>query len=203
MKPEGPRRPAGWGPWASGLGGRPAWAARAALLPSARQGWAAPRPPWPWRGRAAWAAFPSCSQWPSQQRQPQRWLRTRRSCPSPQPRARPAGHVRHPPRPSSSPAHPQPSAGAFGFSVTYRSSATRRGLGKCAQVAVVSSVPWSPGARWCLGFVAGSAQPHFSSSVIKTAIKIIPTVKVAVETSDRACSRRSINATFLPFPVQT
>lgn len=144
--------------------GRPACvgrAGRAALFPSARRGWAALRPPHPrlapksWRGRAAWAAYPNCSWRPSRRRQ-RRPPRTRRSCPSPRPCARPAAHVHHLPRLSSLPARPQLSAGAFGFSVAFRISVARCGPGKCALVAVGSSPPWPSGARQGLGFVAGS-----------------------------------------------
>lgn len=132
---------AGWGPWAPGLGGQPAWAARgwrAALLPSARRGGAAPRPLWLWRGGEVWAASPSCSWRPSRRR---RLPRTRRSCLNHRSRAHPAAHVRRPLRRSSSPSRPQLSAGAFGFSAASRILAARRGLGKCVPAAVGSNLP--------------------------------------------------------------
>lgn len=157
---------AGWGPWAPGLGGRPAWATLGGRRCSPAPTEAGPPAPLrPWRGRAAWAASRSCSWQPSRRRW--RSQRTRRSCPSPWPGARPAGHARRPPRPSSSPARPQLSTDAFGFSAASRISDARRGLGKCAQVAVGSSLLWPPGARRCLEFLAGSAQPHFFSSVTR------------------------------------
>lgn len=144
-KPEGPRRPEGVGPVGPRTG-RPACAGRAgraALLPNARQGGAAPRPSRSWRGRTAWAASPNCNWRPSRRRR--RQPRTRHSCPSPRPRAHPAARGRRPPRPSSSPARPRLSAGAFGFSAASRTLAARRVPGKCTPVAVVSSLPWSAG----------------------------------------------------------
>ena len=120
---------------AAGLRG-PRGAGGAALQRPPRR--AAPRPPRPWRGRAAWAASLNDSWRPSRRRQRQP-PRTRRSCPSPSPRARPAARVLRLPRPSSLPARPQLSAGAFDFSVAFRIWAARRGPGKCAPVTVGSS----------------------------------------------------------------
>lgn len=204
-KPEGPRRPGGVGPEGpvGPRAGRPACvgrAGRAALFPSARQGRAVPRPPRAWRGRVAWAASPSCS-WPPSRR---RRRRTRHSCRSPRPPARPAGYVRRPPLQSSSPARPQLSAGAFGFSAVSRISAARRGPGKCAQVAVGSNFHRPPDARQCLGYIAGSAQLHLFLFRHKAAIKIIPGLPVLPwrHLIGHAVGAQ-YNTTFLPLPVQT